>query len=132
MLGAGLAQANEESDQPLLRGPALARAQVEQLLPLLRLGEECEDGGHALGIARRGFENLAERGDGLGRGLELVALDLGDAQEIGTALEPRHLGLGPPGQGRHQLRPAAGALENLDGARQRLAIVLVRGQALVP
>ena len=44
MLGTGLAQAHEQADQPLLRGSALARAEVEQRLPLLGIGQEIEAG----------------------------------------------------------------------------------------
>ena len=47
-------------------------------------------------------------------------------------MDPGHRGLRPPGQGHHQLAPAPGAFQDLDGARERLAIIGVGGQALFP
>ena len=91
---------------------AHARAQIEQILPAVNLGEEVEGGGDGLTITRRGFQNQGQRCYGLGRIAKPIALDLGDAQEISATLDPGHVGVRSSGQGRNKLLPAFGAFEN--------------------
>ncbi len=78
------------------------------------------------------FKNLGKCGDGLGRIAQPIARDFRHAHEIGATLDPRHLGARPLGQGLDQLLPPLGAIENLDGPGQRLAIAGIGGKPLPP